>query len=480
MSSNIAGRQEDTAVPRSRPNADRRGRAAGLPPEFRRVNLNAAGIDVGSGSHYVAVGEGRDAEGRDVRQFGAFTSDLEALADWLTRCGIETVAMESTGVYWIPLFELLSERGFAVKLVDPRQLKHVPGRKTDILDCQWIQQLHTFGLLAAAFRPDDEICVLRSYLRQRAMLVTYASQHIQHMQKALDQMNVKLVLVVSDIAGVTGLAIIRAILAGQRDAGELAKLRDRRCKSDEETIAAALHGHWRPEHVFELRQALELFEFYRQQITACEQEIAGQLTRFEDKSSGQPLPAKLGRRTPRRSELGFDARQHLHRLTGVDLTRIDGIDTNTALKIVSEIGLDMSRWPTEKQFASWLGLSPGSKVSGGKTLSSRTKPSANRAAAALRLAAGSLYHSNSALGAFYRRMKARLGAAKAITATAHKLACLVYRILRFGTEYVDRGQDYYEQRYQSRVVSNLTRRARELGYTLVKSEALPLAPGSPA
>jgi transposase len=460
-------------MPRSGPPPHRRGRGAGLPPELRQVNLNAAGVDVGAGSHYVAVPAGRDPEGRDVREFGAFTADLHALADWLTRCGIETVAMESTGVYWIPLFELLSERGFEVKLVDPRQLKNVPGRKTDVLDGQWIQQLHTFGLLSAAFRPDDQICVLRSYLRQRAMLVSYASHHLQHMQKALEQMNLKLGQVVNDIAGMTGLAIIRAILGGQRDPRELAKLRDHRCKADEETIARSLEGHWRQEHLFELRQALELVEFYQKQIAACDHEIEAQLTRFEDKSGAQPLADRARPRKITRTGPGFDARSHLHRLTGVDLTRIDGIDAHTALKVVSEIGLDMTRWPTEKHFASWLGLSPGSKVSGGKKLSGRTKPSASRAAATLRLAANCLYHSKSALGAFYRRMKARLGAPKAITATAHKLACLIYRLLRFGTEYVDHGQDYYERRYQGRVVSNLIRRARELGYTLVKNEALP-------
>jgi transposase len=462
-------------MPRSRPHPHRPGRTATLPPELRRVNLNAAGIDIGAERHYVALPEGRDPEGGDVRAFGAFTADLYVLADWLTRCGIETVAMESTGVYWIPLFELLSERGFAVKLVDPRQLKHVPGRKTDVLDCQWIQQLHTFGLLSAAFRPDDQICVLRSYLRHRAMLVTYASHHIQHMQKALEQMNVKLAHVVSDIAGLTGLAIIRAILAGLRDPQALATLRDPRCKADAETIARALEGNWRSEHLFELRQAVELVEFYQQQIAACDHEIEAQLTRFADKSGGQPLADAARRQKARRTAPRFDARQHLHRLTGVDLTRIDGIDAPTALKIVAEIGLDMTRWPTEKHFASWLSLAPGSKVSGGKKISGRTKPSASRVAAALRLAASSLYHSKSALGAFHRRLKARLGAPKAITATAHKLARLIYRMLRFGTEYVDHGQDYYERRYQSRVVSNLTRRARELGYTLVKNEDLTTA-----
>ncbi len=466
-------------MPRVRPHPHRRGPAVTLPPELHRVNLNAAGIDVGAESHYVAVPEGRDPDGCDVRAFGAFTADLAALADWLTRCGIETVAMESTGVYWIPLFERLTERGFEVLLVDPRRLKHVPGRKSDVLDCQWIQQLHTFGLLAGAFRPADQVCVLRSYLRQRAMLVSYAAQHIQHMQKALEQMNLKLTHVVSDIAGLTGLTIIRAILAGERDPRALARLRDRRCKANEATLARALEGTWRREHLFELRQAVELFDFYRGQIAACEAEIEAQLGQFEDKSGGAPLaparPPKAGRTAP-----SFDARPPLQRLTGVDLTRIDGIDAPTALKVVAEIGLDMTRWPTEKHFASWLGLAPGSKISGGKRLSGRTKPSTSRAATALRLAANSLHHSRSALGAFYRRLKGRLGAPKAITATAHKLACLIYRMLRFGTDYVDKGQDYYEQRYRTRVVSHLMRRAHHLGYQLTKIENFSPTNPSPA
>jgi transposase len=436
---------------------------------LRTVNLNAAGVDVGADRHYVAVPEGRDPDGHTVRSFGAFTADLHALTTWLRVCGVETVAMESTGVYWIPLFELLAEQGFDVKLVDPRQLKNVPGRKSDVLDCQWIQQLHTFGLLAGAFRPNDEICVLRSYFRQRAMLVSYASHHIQHIQKALEQMNVKLTEVVSDITGLTGMAIIRAILDGERNPQALATLRDRRCKHTEETIALALQGHWREEHLFDLRQAVELVAFYHEQIAACDRAIEASLGRFDDKRGGQTLPPSRPR-TPRGTDLAFDARSHLHRVTGVDLTRIDGIEAHTALKVIAEVGLDMTRWPSEKHFASWLSLAPGTKVSGGKKLSGRTKPSTSRAAAALRMAASSLHHSQSALGAFFRRMKTRLGAPKAITATAHKLACLIYRILRFGTEYVDRGQDYYERRYQHHLLSHLTRRAKQLGYTLVKTD----------
>ena len=350
------------------------------------------------------------------------------------------------------------------------------GRKSDVLDCQWIQQLHTFGLLSAAFRPDDQICALRSYLRQRAMLVTYASHHIQHVQKALEQMNVKLTRVVSDVTGVTGMRIIRAILDGQRDPRALAGLRDRRCQHDEATIARSLEGSWRPEHLFALRQAVELLDFYQQQLAACDREIEAYLGRFDAKHGGETLPTRPRTTKPSRTAPTFDVRTHLYRLTGVDLTRIDGIDAHTALKVVAETGLDMSRWPTEKHFASWLSLAPGTKVSGGKKLSGRTTPSANRAAAALRLAARSLYQSKSALGAFFRRLKARLGTPKAITASAHKLARLIYRMLRFGTEYVDQGQDYYEQRYRARVVSTLTRRAAALGYTLVKTEGLSSAP----
>ena len=456
-------------MPRAPRQLSSRRRPGRLPKELRHVNLQAAGIDIGATSHFVAVPEGRDPEGHTVREFGAFTPDLHALAAWLATCGITTVAMESTGVYWIPLFEVLSARGFDVKLVDPRQLKHVPGRKTDVLDCQWLQQLHTFGLLAAAFRPDDAICVLRGYLRQRAMLVSCAADHIQHMQKALEQMNVKLPEVVTDITGVTGLGIIRAIGEGERNPQVLAALRDARCHHDEAAMARALTGTWRDEHLFALRQAVDLFDVYQGKIAECDDAIEACLQGFADKREGDVLPpaprtSKRPRNTP-----AFDVRTQLHRLTGVDLTQLDGIDGHSALKIVAEIGLDMTRWPSDKHFASWLALSPGNKISGGKLLSSRTKASANRVAAALRMAASTLHHSRSALGAFFRRLKARLGAPKAITATARKLACLVYNMLKHGTAYVDQGQHYYEQRYQERVLSNLSRRAQDLGYQLVKA-----------
>ncbi len=447
-----------------------------LPAALQHVNLNAAGIDVGGSSHYVAVPADRDE--RPVRQFASFTADLYQLAEWLKSCGIETVAMESTGVYWIPVFQVLEERGFEVKLVDPRQLKRAPGRKTDVADCQWLQQLHTFGLLAAAFRPDNQTCVLRAYMRQRAMLVSYAGQHVQHMQKALVQMNLQLQYVLDDITGATGLRIIRAILAGERNPHRLAALRDQRCKHPVATIAKALQGDWRTEHLFALEQALQLVDAYQAQIVACDERIQAHLQTFDDRSGGT-LPPKGGKPRRDRHDLGFDATAELYRMTGVDLTAVNGLQAHTVLKVLSETGVDMTKWKTSKQFSSWLGLAPNNRVSGGKVLSRRTAPNANRAAAALRVAAQALHHSHSASGAFLRRIAARDGMPKAITATAHKLARIIYNMLRFGTAFVEPGQDYYEHQYHTRVVKNLTRRAKELGYRLVKhDDSLPEpAPG---
>jgi transposase len=386
------------------------------------MHLNAAGIDVGAACHWVAVPGDRDEQ--PVQRFGAFTADLYALAEWLRQCQIETVVMESTGVYWIALFEVLEERGFDVKLVDAHYARQVPGRKTDVQDCQWLQELHTYGLLHGAFRPEDQVCVLRSYLRQRGLLVATASRAVQHMQKALEQMNLKLTEVVSDITGKTGIEIIRAILAGERDPQRLALHRDRRCKHDQATIAKALEGHWRAEHLFALQQALEQYEFLQQQLQACEQQIEACLQTFVthvEVDSPRPTPARK-RRARQRHAPGFDVHVYLDAMTGVDLTQIDGIDELTALKVISEIGLDMTRWPTGKHCASWLGLCPGNKLSGGKRYRMRSKPTANRAATALRLAAQGLVKSHSALGAYSRRMRTRLGAPKAMTATAHKLA----------------------------------------------------------
>ena len=433
------------------------------------IHPHAAGIDVGATEHWAAVPGGDPAP---VRRFGACTADLEQLADWLAGCQVTTVVLESTGVFWIPLFELLESRGFEVRLVDARQMRRIPGRpKSDVHDAQWLQRLHTYGLLAGAFRPDEPVCVLRSYLRQRAMLVTYAAQHIQHMQKALTQMNVKLQHVVSDITGVTGLAIIRALVAGQRDPTELAKLRDDRCGHSAADIARALYGTWRAEHLFALKQALELYDFYHRQMATCDRQIEQQLQQFADKSGGQPLPPKARRRRRGGNRPGFDPRGALYRMAGVDLTVIEGIEESTALVVLSEIGTDMSRWPSAKHFGSWLGLCPNHRISGGKVLSRRTKPCANRAAAALRLAAQALHRSQSALGAFLRRLKARVGAPKAITATAHKLARLVYSLLKHGTAYVTQGMKEYERRYRERVVRSLSRRAKELGYALVELPA---------
>ena len=433
----------------------RKGRMK-LPRHLQHINQYAAGIDIGSRSHFVAVPEGTDE--KPVREFSTFTGDLERLAEWLSACGVTTVAMESTGIYWIPVFEILESRGFEVKLVNARHVKNVPGRKSDVLDCQWLQQLHTYGLLRGAFRPVEQVCTLRAYVRQRAMLVRSAASYIQRMQKALAQMNLQLHNVVADITGVTGMRILKAILGGERNPNVLAAMRDQRCKNSEATIARSLKGSYRPEHLFSLRQAIELYEFHQTKIVDCDRQILEQLKSFDAQDTRNDTPpANVG--------------EALQRMSGVDLTSIDGIDTNTALKILAEIGTDMSRWKTAKHFASWLGLSPGAKVSGGKVLSSATKPVANKAAAAFRMAAFTLFNSKSAIGAYLRRQRARLGAPKAITATAHKLARLVYAMLTHGTAYVDAGQEYYEERYRSRVVQNLKRKAHELGFELVTLQA---------
>jgi transposase len=440
--------------------------------QLEQLNLNAAGIDVGADAHWVAVPPDRDEQ--PVQRFGAFTADLYALAAWLRQCQIDTVVLESTGVYWIALFEVLEERGFDVKLVDAHAARQVPGRKTDVRDCQWLQELHTYGLLQGAFRPEDQVCVLRSYLRQRSMLVAMTSRAVQHMQKALEQMNLKLTEVVSDITGKTGMTIIRAILAGERAPQLLATYRDKRCKHDHATIAKALEGHWRAEHLFALQQAVEQYDFIAQQLRACDVRIEECLQTFVphvEAGSPQSTPVRTWR-SSRSNPLGFEVQAYLNAMTGVDLTQIDGIDSLTALKIISEIGLDMTRWPTSKHFASWLGLCPGNKLSGGKRYRMRSKPSANRAATALRLAAQGLANSHSALGAYYRRIRARLGAPKAITATAHKLARLVYSMLRYGTAYVDAGQQAYEQKYRDRVLTNLQRKAKAFGYQLVHVETI--------
>ena len=446
--------------------------APSMPAELRQVNLNAAGIDVGATVHFVCVPQGRDPE--PVRSFGGFTADLEAIADWLAQCGVTTVAMEATGVYWIPLFELLERRGFEVKLVEPSRLKHVPGRKSDVLDCQWIQQLHTFGLLSGSFRPEDAICVLRSFVRQRDTLVRSASRCVQHMQKALTQMNLKLQHVLSDITGVTGMAILRAILAGERDPHRLAKLRNEKCRNDEATIALALQGNWREDHLFALKQAMDAYQFYLEKLAEVDAKIETHLKSFKDKSQGKPLSRPTAKKK-RASAPGFDARERLYQMAGIDLTDVNGLEATTVLTVVSETGTDMAPWPTDKHFTSWLTLCPGVNKTGGRleSKSGRRRRSSNRAAAALRIAAATLMRADCALGAFARRMRARLGAPKAITATARKLAIIIYNMLKHGKAYVDRGADYYDQQYRATMLKNLKRRAKQLGFELIEVATTP-------
>jgi transposase len=435
---------------------------------------NAAGIDIAHREHWCAVPGDRCP--KPVRPFGTFTEDLEKMADWLRECGITTVAMESTGVYWIPAFQVLERRGFKVVLVNARHVKNVSGRKSDVLDCQWIQRLHSYGLLNASFRPEDPMCVLRSYLRYRDDLVCARSVQCQHMQKALQQMNVQLHQVLSDVTGLSGWRIIKAMLAGERDVQKLAALVDRRVQASQATIQKALRGDYRAEHLFVLQSAVDLYEVYERKIHLCDEQIIAQLDQlparvnFEEK----PLPPrKPGRSGLQDMVAGRDLREELYRCTGVDLTAIEGLGVLTAQVVISEIGLDMTRWRSEKHFCSWLGLCPDNRISGGKVLSSHTRPALNRVADALRIAAATLQRSKTALGAFYRRMKARLGAASAITATAHKLARIIYRLLKHGEIYVRQGMEAYENKCRERLLHNLKKNAATLGFELTPKQQLP-------
>jgi transposase len=436
---------------------------------------DTAGIDIGSKSHFVAVPSERDSS--PVREFSTFTADLHKMIDWLKECKIKHIIMESTGVYWVSTFELLESNGFEVKLVNARHVKNVSAHKTDVLDCQWLQQLGTFGLMKGAFRPADSILPLRTYLRQREMLIKSAATHILHMQKALSQMNLQLHNVISDITGVTGMAIIRSIVAGITDPKVLASFRDGRCHNPQEVIEASLEGNYRIEHLFSLKQALELYDFYSQKLVECDLQIKTQLKLFETKCDTEKLekikkkPVRKETKKPKKHEYPFDLTSELIRMTGVDLTKIPAIGASTALTVVSEIGLNMSRWRSAKHFASWLGLCPGNKVSGGKKLSGKTKPCANRVAIALRNAANTLYKAECAFGAYLRRMKARLGSPKAITALAHKLAKLIYLMLKYGHDYVEKGVEFYEDMYQKRREASLKKKAKEMGYDLVLKEA---------
>jgi len=437
---------------------------------FDLINPDAAGIDIGSQFHVVAVSAERDPE--PVRTFKSFTGDLYRLADWLEEVSVTSVVMESTGIYWIPVFEILQSRGFEVVLANAREAKQVPGRKTDVRDAQWLQQLHQYGLLRGSFHPTEDIATLRSYMRQRERLLDYAAAHIQHMQKALMQMNVQLHHVVSDITGATGMRIIHAIVDGNHNPAELAQFRDVRCKASEDTICKALQGHYREEHLFALRQALELYDFYQAHVAECDREIESVLGELHCPEPPEtPLP-KPRHRTKQPNALSFDVRQALYAIVGTDLTQIHGMGPSLALKLISECGTDMTRWRTSKHFTSWLCLSPGSKISGGKILSSKTRRSSNRATALLRLAAVNVGKTQTAMGAFYRRLSARIGKAKAVTATARKLAIQFYNTLRYGQEYCDPGVDYYEKKYQQRVIKSLERRAKQLGMVVLPENEL--------
>jgi transposase len=436
---------------------------------WQAVNPHAAGIDIGSKEHWVCVPEGSTPNA--IRRFGTTTADLKELADWLKECAVTSVAMESTGVYWIPLFQILETRGFEVVLVNARQTKNVAGRKTDVQDCQWIQRLHTYGLLQGSFRPQDIYCTLRTYLRYRDELVSARSAQCQHMQKALQQMNVQLVQVLSDINGLSGLAIIGAILEGERDPVRLAAMVDRRVRATPAAIQKAVVGDYRPEHLFVLGQAFQLYHIYEARIQACEQEMLKATAALPDRVdlTVQPLPPrKHGRSACHDKMAGEDMRPYLYQKFGVDLTAIEGIGVTTALVVLTEVGPDLSKFPSEKHFCSWLGLCPDNRISGGKVLSSRTRRVINRISDALRMAATTLERSQSALGGFYRRMKNRLGAAEAVTATAHKLARIIYRLITHGENYVRQGMEDYERKFQDRKLRSLKRNAKAMGFELVE------------
>jgi transposase len=431
------------------------------------IHPHAAGLDIGREEIWAAVAPA--AAPAAVRQFGTFTPDLHALADWLATCGVDTVAMESTGVYWIPVYEILEARGFRVNVVNARHLKNVPGRKSDIQDCQWIQGLHSVGLRCGSFRPEGEIVALRAYLRHRAALIEYRGAHIQHMQKALQQMNLQLGQVLTDITGVTGLAIIRAIVAGERNPQQLATLRQRGCKRDEATIAKALTGNYRREHLFALEQALLLYDVYTEQLRVCDAAIERQFANLKPIADElPPLPPVTKADSHSKNAPAYDARTLLYQLTGVDLVAIAGLNASSVQTILAETGPTLNAFPTHKHFTSWLGLAPHNDISGGKQLRSRTLKTNNRAGQAFRLAAQSVAQSpDSAFGAFYRRMKARGGAQQAIVATAHKIARAFYFVLKHRVPFQDLGGEEYERLANERERKSLQKRAAKLGMTLV-------------
>lgn len=433
---------------------------------------DAAGIDIGAEEIYVAVPPDRDEE--SIRRFSSFTCDLHALADWLVRCRVRTVAMESTGVYWIPLFQILEARGLEVYLVNAHYLKSVPGRKSDVSDCQWIQYLHSVGLLKASFRPPNDICAARSLWRHRGSLLQMASEHILHMQKSLSQMNLQIHHVLSDITGSSGQAILDAILAGERDPVQLAQLCNSRVKSPREKVAKALEGDYRSEHLFTLKQSLAGYRYYHKLIAELDCEIERRMQILPSASDGsQPIPNRTKHSAFHRqgNDPGFDLRGELYRIAGVDLTDIPGVSSVTAQVILTEIGPDVSRFRHASAFASWLGLCPEKRVSGGKVLSCKTRKVKNRAAIALRLGANSLCRAKGYLGEFFRRMRSKLGTAQAITATAHKIARVLYHVLLTKEPYTETVFHRCDEHLRRRAEMRLRKQAALLGFQIVPNTA---------
>jgi len=436
------------------------------------VHRDAAGIDIGSHEHWVAISPEKDEQ--PVRSFECFTADVERMADWLIGRGVRSVAMQSTGVYWMPVFEILQQRGMEVYLVNARHTKNLPGRKSDIAECQWLLKLHTFGLLNNSFQPSDAVRAMRTLWRHRSGLIVQASSAVQRMQKALIEMNIQLSNVLSDLSGVSGMAILAAMLSGERSAEKLAALADPQVKASQAVIAKSLQGNWRPELLFVLQQEMDIYRGCQERMRACDQQLQEQLRHMESKVDvqAQPLgPRRRGKRARGNAPQSFDLRSELYRLTGVDWTQVDGFDVQIVQTVVSEVGLDLQEFPSEKHFANWLGLCPANETSGGKVLQRRTPKVVNRAKVAFRQGANALLRSQSYLGAQYRRLRTRLGAPKAMTAMARKLACLFYRLMTQGTAYVDKGAQYYETRHREQQVRMLIKKAQQLGLQVIAAQA---------
>jgi transposase len=453
---------------------EKTGKAVAVSATPTQIKQDVAGIDVGSEHHYVAVPDGRDPE--PVRRFGSFTADLYRMVKWLLDCGIQSVVMQATGVYWFGLYQVLEDHGLAVTVTNARYTKMLPGRKTDVAECQWLQQLESFGLLTQSFRPTEEFRVLRSYMRQRENLVADIGICIQRIQKVLTEMNLQICNVLSDINGKSGMAILRAIIKGERDPYRLADLCDSRIQAPRQQVAESLEGTWQNELLFILKQQLEIHDALAAQVSQCDRQIEAHLQTIQQKVIPEvtPMPAarRPSQRLKRKHTPQYDLRKYLYQITGVDLTQIDGIGEQIALTVVSEVGVDMNRWKTEKNFASWLGLSPSNEKTGGKVIQRGTKKVVNRAATALRLAAQNLRTSQSFLGAKYRRFRGRMDAPKAITALAHNLATLIYPMLKFGHNYTDKGMQFYEQRYRERQLQYLKKQAAKQGFQLTPAQGV--------